>query len=77
MRKEDSEMPIQRYGADFLPPVTSEFNSPFLGDLTSIWIDSIINGKSNLPSISESLNVHQLMFEWLSLSTHHEKFPIT
>jgi len=77
IRKEDSEMPIQRYGADFLPPVISEFNSPFLGDLTSIWIDSVINGKSNLPSITESLNVHQLMFDWLSLSTNHKQFPIT
>jgi predicted dehydrogenase len=77
IRKEDSNMPIQRYGADFLPPVVSGFNSPFLGDLTSDWIDSIINGKSNLPNITESLKVHQLMFDWLSLSRNHEQFPIT
>ena len=76
-RKEDSKMPIQRYGGDYLPPVSSDFTSPFLGDLTSMWIDSVLKGKSNLPSISESLKVHQLMFDWLSLSTHHKLFPIT
>ncbi|WP_169304430.1 Gfo/Idh/MocA family protein [Pedobacter frigoris] len=77
LRKEDSAMPIQRYGADYLPSLKSEFVSPFLGELTSVWIDSIANGESALPSISESLKVHKLMFDWLELSQHHTVFPIT
>ncbi len=77
IRKEDSILPIQRYGADFLPPVSSDFISPFLGDLTSLWIDSISLGKSNLPSITESLKAHKLMFDWLALSTNYKQFPIT
>jgi hypothetical protein len=31
-----------------------------------------------LPSLAESLKVHKLMFDWLSLSaTHQSVFPIT
>ncbi len=77
IRNEDSKMPIQRYGADYEAPVSRDFISPFLGDLTSIWIDSIADGKSSLPNITESLKVHQLMFDWLSLSVDHKFFPIT
>lgn len=77
LRKEDSNMPIQRYAADYMKSEKSEFVSPFLGDLTSVWIDSIENGNSVLPSINESLKVHQLMFNWLELSDHHTVFPIT
>ncbi|MGB4774083.1 MAG: Gfo/Idh/MocA family oxidoreductase [Daejeonella sp.] len=77
LRKENSEMPIQRYGADYEESVKIKFNSPFLGDLTSMWIDSIAAGKSALPNISESLKVHKLMFDWLSLSIDHKVFPIT
>lgn len=77
LRKEDSEMPIQRYGADYEQPVKMNFTSPFLGDLTSLWIDSIASGKSSLPNISESLKVHKLMFDWLNLSVDHKVFPIT
>lgn len=77
LRKDDSTMPIQRYGADYQAPVSSDFISPFLGDLTSVWIDSIANGKSALPNLTESLKVHQLMFDWLSLSKDHKIFPIT
>lgn len=77
LRKIDSVMPIERYGADYEKAVKSSFVSPFLGDLTSVWIDSLLNGKSMLPEISESLKVHKLMFDWLSLSKKHEIFPIT
>jgi predicted dehydrogenase len=77
IRKKESKLPIERYGSDYLPMESSEFISPFLGDLTSLWIDSIFKGKSNLPTISESIKIHQLMFDWLSLSTYHKQFPIT
>ena len=79
LRKEDSQLPISRYYGDYLPNEELKFEAPFLGDLTNKWINNIIiNGKSNLPSISESKPVHQLMFDWLSKSKTHSKiFPIT
>lgn len=77
LRKEDSTMPIQRYGGDYMKSEKSAFISPFLGDMTEVWIDSIANGKSMLPTIEESIKVHQLMFDWLKLSIHHTVFPIT
>jgi predicted dehydrogenase len=79
LRTPASEMPINRYAADYLPPVVTKIETPFLGDLTKNWIDSIANGNVNLlPSLAESLKVHKLMFDWLSLSaTHQSVFPIT
>ncbi len=78
LRKADSEMPINRYAADYMPPVESKFESPFLGDLTASWLQGIQDGKQLLPSVTESYKVHELMFKWLSFSkTHKEIFPIT
>lgn len=79
LRNPDSTLPVNRYAADYLPPVVRPIESPFLGDLTQKWISSIIKDKVNLlPPIDESLKVHKLLFDWLSLSkTHKEKFPIT
>ena len=78
LRKEDSTMPIHRYAADYLPPVETKFESPFLGDLSRKWLQSLIEGKQLLPAIKDSLNVHKLLFDWLSSSkTHKEVFPIT
>ena len=79
LRKPGSNMPLNRYAADYLPPVIYSIEPPFLGDLTRKWIESIINkGINLLPAIEESLKVHRLLFDWLSLSTtHKEVFPIT
>ncbi len=78
LRKEDSQMPVNRYFADYLPPSESSIESPFLGDLTAKWIKGLIDGENLLPGIEESLKVHQLLFDWLSKSTtHKEVFPIT
>jgi len=78
LRKEDSNMPINRYAADYLPAEKESFVSPFLGDLTTLWINELQNGKNLLPEAKESLKVHKLMFDWLSFSkTHKTIFPIT
>jgi len=79
LRKEESNLPVNRYAADYLPAVERTFESPFLGDLTRKWIESVFYKKVNLlPAIDESVKVHQLLFQWLSLNkTHREKFPIT
>jgi predicted dehydrogenase len=79
LRKTDSIMPLNRYAADYLPPVTYSIEAPFLGDLTQKWIESILNNGINLlPGIDESLKVHRILFDWLSLSTtFKEVFPIT
>ncbi len=78
LRKPDSTMPINRYAADYMEPVISKIESPFLGDLTVIWLQQLIAGRAVLPEVKESLKVHQLMFDWLSASpTHQNHFPIT
>ncbi len=78
IRKEESEMPIQRYNADYLPAVETGFESPFLGDLTKLWVEGLINEQFLLPDIEEVEPSHKLMFEWLSYSkTYSEVFPIT
>jgi len=78
MRKEDSEMPIQRYNADYQKPVEIPFDSPYLGDLTNIWVRGIIKGEETLPSLKTAVLSHRLMFDWLSFSTDFKRtFPIT
>jgi predicted dehydrogenase len=77
-RKVDSEMPINRYHADYLPAVEVKVEFPFLGDLTSKWLIGLLQGESLLPTIGESMKVHKLMFDWLKHSKTHQKvFPIT
>lgn len=78
LRKPDSSMPINRYAADYLDPIEKKIESPFLGELTKIWLENLVKGKNVLPDLKESAKVHQLMFDWLSASkTHQEHFPIT
>lgn len=78
VRKADSDMPINRYAADYLPAETVSIETPHLADLTKEWISNLANGVNILPSLEESIKVHHLLFEWLSLSrVDSEKFPIT
>jgi predicted dehydrogenase len=78
LRKADSTMPINRYFADYLPPVETIAASPFLGDLTAKWLVALLEGENLLPTIEESIKVHALMFDWLNHSkTHQIYFPIT
>lgn len=78
LRKPDSAMPVNRYFADYLPPSEQKLESPFLGDLTADWITNLLRGNRALPSIDESIRVHQLMFDWLGKSKKHfDIYPIT
>ena len=78
IRKAESEMPIQRYNADYLPPVESLFESPFLGDLTKLWVEGLMHNEFLLPHIDDALLSHKLMFDWLSYSKNYsDVFPIT
>lgn len=78
LRNPLSTLPAYRYAAEYLPPVSRKIESPFLGDLTNEWLNSILEKKQVLPTITESLKVHQLMFDWLAYSeTHSNIFPIT
>lgn len=79
LRKADSELPVNRYAGDYESPHITSIESPLLGDLTREWINSIIKDKKNLlPTIKDSLKVHKLLFDWLSLSAQYkETFPIT
>lgn len=78
LRKIDSSMPINRYGADFEEQTMEKYEAPFLGDLTTQWLNELQNGVNLLPELSESLKAHKLMFEWLSYSkTYKGIFPIT
>lgn len=78
-RKQDSEMPVQRYAADYQAQEIEEFISPELKLLTENWLNSISERTEiALPKIEESFGSHQAMFEWLKKSkTHKEIFPIT
>lgn len=77
-RKTDSELPIQRYAGDYLPIETENFEIPFLNDLTESWLRNLIQGKEILPTMEETLVVHNTMFEWLGHSSKFKKeFPIT
>lgn len=78
LRKQESILPVQRYGADYLPEVQTKIESPFLGDLTRKWVEGLIEGKQLLPSLNSSLKVHELLFNWLAHSKKFsEVFPIT
>ena len=78
LRDENSQMPVQRYNADYQPPSEKDFALPFLGDYTEIWLDGISAGVDLLPSIDESIPVHNLMFDWLSFSRRYSgHYPIT
>lgn len=78
IRSPDSQMPVNRYAADYLPPRETPIESPELKDLTTIWLQGLIEGKQVLPDLKNTFEVHQTLFSWLELSdTHSEKFPIT
>ncbi len=78
LRKPDSQHPIQRYAADYLPPIEQKIEIPSLGNLSKEWLEQAITGNFVLPSLQESLKVHQVLFDWLSHSkTHRDFFPIT
>lgn len=77
-RKADSELPVQRYAGDYLPMETEKFEIPFLNDLTEEWLIQLIKGNFILPQISETIEVHKAMFEWLNKSdSYKDEFPIT
>ena len=78
LRKHDSNMPIQRYNADYVQPIETIFDSPILGDLTRLWIEGLVKGEFLLPTLEESLPSHEMMFAWLSKSKEFkDSFPIT
>lgn len=78
LRKENSLMPIQRYNADYQPPIETIFDSPMLGDLTRLWIEGLDKGKFLLPTLEEALLSHKIMFAWLSKGREYKEiFPIT
>lgn len=78
LRKADSTMPLNRYAADFEEQPAEKYEAPFLGDLTTQWIEGIVEGVNLLPELEESLKAHKLMFEWLSYSKAFKNiYPIT
>lgn len=77
-RKIDSNLPTHRYNGDYLEAKKYNIEFPPLGDLTAVWATGIYEGKSLLPTVQESIKVHDLMFEWLNFSeSHNDYFPIT
>lgn len=78
LRDPTSTLPTSRYHADYFEPLICDLFNSALSDLTREWMESILNSKSCLPSVEESLHAHALMFEWLSNSKEtFNKFPIT
>ena len=77
-RKSGSEMPVQRYAADYPAQEEEIFTSPDLKELTALWLQNLSEGKIVLPDINESIESHKVMYTWLSKSkTHKDIFPIT
>jgi hypothetical protein len=69
---------MNRYAADYFEPTSRKIHTPELSDLTTEWIASLSNPQSSLPLLSESLQAHRLMFDWLEHSKFYKnKFPIT
>ena len=78
LRKEDSELPVYRYHGDYLPDINREFISVTLSDLTHYWLKNLLNNTMVLPSVDESITIHEVLFDWLSRSkTHSKLYPIT
>ena len=78
LRKIGSILPVYRYHGDYLPDNKIDLVEYTLADLTASWIINLKNKIYTLPSISESLRAHKLMFEWLTFSSKFkDKFPIT
>jgi predicted dehydrogenase len=78
LRNSQSNLPVNRYAADYLTPAVRTIQSPELSNLTQQWLEGLQNGKELLPGLRESLRSHRLMFDWLSKSkSHKNKFPIT
>lgn len=77
-RKADSQMPVQRYAADYQAQETEVFTSPDLKLLTQQWLESLSGNENLLPDAKHSLLSHKAMFEWLSKSKTHQKvYPVT
>ena len=77
-RKAESEMPLQRYAADYQTQEEEIFTSPDLKELTTHWLQNLSDGKMVLPDLKESIESHKAMFTWLSKSkTHKNIFPVT
>ena len=77
-RKADSQMPVQRYAADYQTQETEVFTSPDLKLLTQHWVENQLKGVDVLPTVKHSALSHKAMFEWLSKSkTHSKVYPIT
>ena len=77
-RNENSELPVYRYHGDYLPDSKKEFASLTLSELTHFWLNNLINGKRVLPTVKDSIAIHEVLFDWLSKSkTHSKLYPIT
>ena len=77
-RKTKSKAPINHYNKDYLKTRSLKLSSPFLGEFTKIWFDSVIKNINCLPHVSETITAHKIMFDWLSYSKKYNiNFPIT
>ncbi len=78
LRNPDSQMPFNRYAAEYFLPVATKIETPSLSDLTCEWLEGLQKGEFSLPEIMDSIKVHKLMFDWLSQSKMYQSpFPIT
>lgn len=77
-RKEESQLAVYRYHGDYLPDSKKELTSLSLPELTHFWLENVIKKNDVLPSVEDSIKVHELLFNWLSKSkTHSKSYPIT
>jgi predicted dehydrogenase len=78
LRNEDSNLPMYRYHGDYVQDITKKVTSAPLSELTKYWLENLIEGNAVLPSVENTINIHELLFNWLNKSKTHSKiFPIT
>ncbi len=78
LRKIESTAPVYLSGVDYLPEQKTYYEAVDPGTFTKEWLSAILKGEIILPTVAECLDVHYLLFDWLSKSnSYKDKFPIT
>lgn len=77
-RRPESQLPPYRYGADYFEEEVTSIKIPEMADLTKQWLEAFVAKRELLPTVQDSLLVHNLLFSWLSASAKYsDRFPIT
>jgi len=78
LRTIDSQAPVYRYSVDYKYFDSELFEIEGLDTLTTNWLNGLNNGEDLLPDLNYGMQVHRVLFEWLSyLPKDKIKYSIT